>query len=742
MSSLPYFPGSMTMYAPIYARGGLYIGENDNVYIDVSNGNFTTNGNLRADELVLSSCTINDEFTFGNTTDPVVRFDSSGNASFNGELDVFSSIRAHNVLQVLSPDNEVTTQFLVNDNCYIMGSKLGIGTRTPTYALHIENDDNNTTNYSGIFTPAISVGVTNPLYEADILGSLNINSGNYYLNGIPYTSYIAQLFESGEIASLWLRQTDVSGNISYNDGTVSIGTTIAPNDQTYSLYVTNNVRGAASIVRFDGPIQAYGDIVLASSAQSQVIGPNITLQSGGIRLENENANLTVAGDIFLKGTKLTIPSVYWNAIENTNSIQYGTNNDAYRVGINNDSPQTELDINGSLQLNGTITCNNTTNASNDGTDAALHVLGGVKVEKDVFISGGLFLSGKFTTQKNLAITNTLNSTTPFNGSFTVAGGIGVNQDIHSAGSIYTSNIQNESSISPNLSIQAGQIVLSGSSVSIVSDTFTFSSSVVAQDAFSIASDLEVGGSIQTTSTLNAGDTVIQGSLRVQDTVTFQNDILAQSDLTVVGNAYLQKPLTINGNLNIQVSSTSNTGNVVLQPSQGINWNQSAGTDTQYIKHTNKGDNTNGLEIVASGDADDFITLSTGTLTFITMNPATFTGQVQGQSFLTTSDIKFKTNIHNITNALDKVNNIRGVTFNKINDNEPLRLHAGVIAQEVEAVFPEVVNTHYDAVSQEEYKTVEYGNMNAILIEAIKELTQQNNELRKRLDTLETKFGHN
>ena len=105
MSSLPYFPGSMTMYAPIYARGGLYIGENDNVYIDVSNGNFTTNGNLRADELVLSSCTINDEFTFGNTTDPVVRFDSSGNASFNGELDVFSSIRAHNVLQVLSPDN-------------------------------------------------------------------------------------------------------------------------------------------------------------------------------------------------------------------------------------------------------------------------------------------------------------------------------------------------------------------------------------------------------------------------------------------------------------------------------------------------------------------------------------------------------------------------------------------------------------------------------------------------------------
>ena len=69
----------------------------------------------------------------------------------------------------------------------------------------------------------------------------------------------------------------------------------------------------------------------------------------------------------------------------------------------------------------------------------------------------------------------------------------------------------------------------------------------------------------------------------------------------------------------------------------------------------------------------------------------------------------KSDVATIDNALDKVMNLRGVTFIKSAEKG-----MGVIAQEVEQVIPEVV-------SDGEYKSVAYGNMVGLLIEAVKEL---------------------
>lgn len=79
-----------------------------------------------------------------------------------------------------------------------------------------------------------------------------------------------------------------------------------------------------------------------------------------------------------------------------------------------------------------------------------------------------------------------------------------------------------------------------------------------------------------------------------------------------------------------------------------------------------------------------------------------------------SDERKKTNIEPIPNALEKVLQLRGVTFDKIDGDD--RRHAGVIAQEVEKVLPEVVYTDKDGM-----KSVAYGNVIGLLIEAIKEL---------------------
>jgi hypothetical protein len=96
-----------------------------------------------------------------------------------------------------------------------------------------------------------------------------------------------------------------------------------------------------------------------------------------------------------------------------------------------------------------------------------------------------------------------------------------------------------------------------------------------------------------------------------------------------------------------------------------------------------------------------------------------------------SDIRLKENIEVITNALHKVKQIRGVTFTR-NDTEDKELrHAGVIAQEVELVLPEVVATDNSGI-----KNVAYGNMVALLIEAVKEQQIQIEQLNQRIALLE------
>ena len=77
-----------------------------------------------------------------------------------------------------------------------------------------------------------------------------------------------------------------------------------------------------------------------------------------------------------------------------------------------------------------------------------------------------------------------------------------------------------------------------------------------------------------------------------------------------------------------------------------------------------------------------------------------------------SDERLKSDVETIDNALDKVMNMRGVSFTKQAEKK-----IGVIAQEVEKVLPEVV-------SDGEYKSVAYGNMVGVLIEAIKELKSE------------------
>lgn len=102
-----------------------------------------------------------------------------------------------------------------------------------------------------------------------------------------------------------------------------------------------------------------------------------------------------------------------------------------------------------------------------------------------------------------------------------------------------------------------------------------------------------------------------------------------------------------------------------------------------------------------------------------------TSQTAEASFIATgnigaySDERLKSNVRTIDSALDKVSKMRGVYFDKAG-----KASVGVIAQEMETVLPEVV---FDG----EYKSVAYGNIVGVLIEAIKELKAEVERLKKQ-----------
>ena len=97
-----------------------------------------------------------------------------------------------------------------------------------------------------------------------------------------------------------------------------------------------------------------------------------------------------------------------------------------------------------------------------------------------------------------------------------------------------------------------------------------------------------------------------------------------------------------------------------------------------------------------------------------------------------SDARVKENIKTIDSALDKVSNLRGVEFNKI--GEEIK-SIGVIAQEIEKVIPEVVR-----VDDKGMKSVAYGNITGVLIEAIKEQQTIVNQQQKEINTLKELVG--
>lgn len=178
-----------------------------------------------------------------------------------------------------------------------------------------------------------------------------------------------------------------------------------------------------------------------------------------------------------------------------------------------------------------------------------------------------------------------------------------------------------------------------------------------------------------------------------------------------------------------------------------------GTMPAVSKLTVTADGADGITIQSTGvDAGDLIFKEVGGFekSRIYSNPTagltgliittdlTVVGNIVASGTITPSDARYKENIKPLNSSLMNVLKLRGVTYdmkaefkNKGFGNGP---QIGVIAQEVERIYPQLVNTGTDG-----YKGVDYSKFTPILIEAIKEQQQRIISLEGQLNQLNTKF---
>ena len=208
-------------------------------------------------------------------------------------------------------------------------------------------------------------------------------------------------------------------------------------------------------------------------------------------------------------------------------------------------------------------------------------------------------------------------------------------------------------------------------------------------------------------------------------------VIDANGLSVTGGIATSGDITVNGN---QVITTGSNADVKFSVWSGTTYGIGMTSGVTY-----GGLNDYAMTFCMNNDTDRGFwwgysgqTKSSGAMSLTTAGVLTVASSITAGGDITAfSDIRVKENIKDLENSLDKVTQLRGVSYNKIGSEEK---SIGVIAQEIQEVLPEVVREGQDGML-----SVAYGNITAVLIEAIKEQQEIISQLEERIVDLENRM---
>ncbi len=191
---------------------------------------------------------------------------------------------------------------------------------------------------------------------------------------------------------------------------------------------------------------------------------------------------------------------------------------------------------------------------------------------------------------------------------------------------------------------------------------------------------------------------------ISATTIFENNIEVQNNIIIDGSANISLDLTVGGA--VDASSVTIMNNLTVGGNVDI-------SNTIYVDVSNERigikNSVPEYELDVSGDIH-----CTGTL-------------------FADSDLNVKKNIVLLNNVLNKISKLNGYYYHKIGEEEDSLKHIGVIAQEVEKEYPELISNNTDI------KSVNYDGLNAILIESVKELVKENITIKTELEEMKDRL---
>jgi hypothetical protein len=254
-------------------------------------------------------------------------------------------------------------------------------------------------------------------------------------------------------------------------------------------------------------------------------------------------------------------------------------------------------------------------------------------------------------------------------------------------------------------------------------------------AAALASTLLVQGKITGNNGADIQGQLGTNSLSVTGTSTLTGNVNAQANLAVGGNVTVAGNLTVAGNTTV-INTTSLTVNDAFVRVASGNSTSDAINSGIYSEYSTDGKaslysglvRVPGAESVwklfkdassmdANSDPNDFSVLA----------------DLEVNSVCSLSDQRLKNNVELIDAPLERLDKLRGVTYNWIDEKRGTERVCGVIAQEAQAALPQLVRE-----TNEGFLSVDYARISCLLIECVKQLKADNADLRGRLAALENR----